>query len=271
MPLDVERHPVRHRRREACHVDGLLERARHEPVEQVEVIGARGAGVQGGQRGRHVARRLAGLRADDGQCVGVLLLRHERAGAAVPVGELDQPELLAGVDLEVLPHLAEMRGRDRHRREQLDVDVGLPGGVLGVVRRGRGSRAARPAVRGRAASATRRCRRRPRRCSPARGRRGAAGPRRAAPDTRRPAAGGRPSSAGRAAGRCNPPPGPRGARAPAARARRRSRRARRAARAPAGARPGAARRGRPRGAAGRRSASRRPTARRAAPARPRGC
>ncbi len=48
------------------------------------------------------------------------------------VGELDQAELVAGVDLEVLRELRQVRGRDRERREQLGVDVPLPGRILRV-------------------------------------------------------------------------------------------------------------------------------------------
>jgi hypothetical protein len=51
----------------------------------------------------------------------------------VRVGELDEAELLARVDLEVLAELALVRRGDRERREELDVDVGLPGGVLRVL------------------------------------------------------------------------------------------------------------------------------------------
>ena len=94
------------------------------------MIGACRAGVQRRDRRGQITGRLAGLRTDRGESVRVLLLGHERARAAVRVGELDQPELLAGVDLEVLGELALMGGRYRERREQLDVHVGLPGGVL---------------------------------------------------------------------------------------------------------------------------------------------
>ena len=80
-----------------------------------------------------VAGRLARLRADRGERVGILLLRHQRARAAVRVRELDQTELLAGVDLEVLRELALVRRGDREGREELEVHVGLPRGVLGVL------------------------------------------------------------------------------------------------------------------------------------------
>ena len=70
-------------------------------------------GVQRRERRGQVAGSLARLRTDRGERVRVLLLRHERARAAVGVGELDEPELLARVDLEVLGELALMRGRDR--------------------------------------------------------------------------------------------------------------------------------------------------------------
>src|SRR5207249_7410553 len=85
------------------------------------------------KRGGQVADRLAGLRPDGCERVRVLLLRHECAGAAVRVGELDEAELLARVDLEVLAELCLVRRGDRERREQLEVDVGLPGGVLRVL------------------------------------------------------------------------------------------------------------------------------------------
>ena len=126
------RMPGQHRGREPRDRARLLQRPRHEAVEQVEVVGARRARVRHRQRGRDVARGLARLRADRRQRVRVALLRHQRARARVPVGQLDQPELVARVDLEVLRELREVRGRDRERREQLGVDVPLPGRVLGV-------------------------------------------------------------------------------------------------------------------------------------------
>ena len=49
------------------------------------------------------------------------------------VGELEQAELLARVDLEVLAELALVGRGDGQGRQQLDVDVGLPRGVLGVL------------------------------------------------------------------------------------------------------------------------------------------
>ena len=157
-----------------------------------------------GERGGKVAGGLAGLRADRRERVRVLLLRHQRAGAAVGVGELDEAELLARVDLEVLAELALVRRRDRERREQLDVDVGLPGGVLRVLdqrRRSPGARRAGPRSSAQREPAL----------PPAPGdaraeggvRRGARARRRAAPDRRRPAAGARPSSAAPAADRCS--------------------------------------------------------------------
>src|SRR5207253_10804913 len=86
--------------------DRLVERSWNGAVEQVEVIRARRPGVQSGERARDVAGGLTRLRAYRRECVGILLLWHERARAAVGVRELDQTELLAGVDLEVLAELA---------------------------------------------------------------------------------------------------------------------------------------------------------------------
>ena len=80
-----------------------------------------------------VARGLPRLGADRGERVRILLLRHERARAAVRVGELDEPELLARVDLEVLAELALVSRGDREGREKLDVDIGLPRGILRVL------------------------------------------------------------------------------------------------------------------------------------------
>ena len=111
----------------------FVERPRHRPVQEVEVIGARRAGVQRRDRRGQVAGGLTGLRTDHGEGVRVLLLRHQRTRAAVSIGELHQPELLTRVDLEVLADLALMRGRDRERREQLDVDIGLTRRILGVL------------------------------------------------------------------------------------------------------------------------------------------
>ena len=146
------------------------------------------------------------------------------------VGELDEPELLARVNLEVLAELALVSGGDREGREQLDVDVGLPCGVLRRARSAHRSRAARRVSSGQVTSASRRCRpprrrwRRARRATPAHGRR------RAARGRRRPGAGGQPSSAARAGGMCSRSRARRASRARVARAPRPGRRARRAAR-----------------------------------------
>ena len=131
--LGTELDPVQHRRGQPRDRDGLVERARDGAVQEVEVVGACRARVQRRERGGEVARGLAGLRADRGERVRVLLLRHQRARAAVRVGELDEAELLARVDLEVLAELALVGRGDRERREQLEVHVGLPGGVLRVL------------------------------------------------------------------------------------------------------------------------------------------
>ena len=48
------------------------------------------------------------------------------------VGQLDQAEFVARVDLEVLGELREVRCGDREGRQQLGVHVPLPGGVLRV-------------------------------------------------------------------------------------------------------------------------------------------
>ena len=204
-----------------------------------------------GERGRDVARGLSGLGADRGQRVGVLLLRHQRARAAVRVGELDQAELLARVDLEVLRRAA--RGASRRsrasraaRRRRPHCHAASfacstsPSQPSSSARRSRSSGQREPALPPAPATLRESSRWA---CAAAR--------RRAAPGRRRPAAGGRPSSAGPAAGRCSRPRArSRSARA-CRRGRRRSRRARRAARrrrgAHAGARPtrNASRRGRP--------------------------
>ena len=122
--------PVQHGGREPRDRDRLVERPRNRAVQKVEVIRTSGAGVQGRECSCQVAGSLAGLGSDRGEGVRVLLLRHQRARPAVRIAELDEPELLARVDLEVLAELALVRGRDREGREQLDVDVGLPRRVL---------------------------------------------------------------------------------------------------------------------------------------------
>src|SRR4051794_3744668 len=99
----------------------------------MKMVRARRAAVQRDDRTGQVACGLPGLRADRGERIRVLLLRHQRARAAVRVRELDQAELLARVDLEVLAELTLVRRGDRERGEQLDIDVRLPGGVLRVL------------------------------------------------------------------------------------------------------------------------------------------
>ena len=124
---------VQHGRGQPGDRDRLVERSWNGAVEQVEVIRARRPGVQSGERARDVAGGLTRLRAYRGERVGILLLRHQRARATVGVRELDQTELLAGVDLEVLAELALVRRGDREGRKELEVHVGLPRGVLGVL------------------------------------------------------------------------------------------------------------------------------------------
>jgi hypothetical protein len=76
--------------------------------------------------------RDPGLGADHRERVGVALLRHQRAGAAVAVGELDGGELLARQDLEVLPELRPVGGGGGGGGRELDVAVPLPHRVLRV-------------------------------------------------------------------------------------------------------------------------------------------
>ena len=96
------------------------------------MVGARRAGVEGDEHRRQLARRDAGLGADDRERVGVALLRHQGAGAAVAVGQPHGGELLAREDLQVLAELRAVGRRGGDRRRQLDVAVGLPHRVLGV-------------------------------------------------------------------------------------------------------------------------------------------
>ena len=97
------------------------------------MVGSSRAGVQCRERGGEVAGGLAGLGADRRERVRVLLLRHQRARTAVRVGELDEAELLARVDLEVLAELRLVGRGDRECCEEIEVDVGLPGGILCVL------------------------------------------------------------------------------------------------------------------------------------------
>ena len=96
------------------------------------MVGPGRAGVEGDEDRRQLARRDPRLGPDDGERVGVALLRHQGARAAVAVGQGHGGELLAGEDLQVLPELRAVRGRGGHRRGQLDVGVGLPHRVLRV-------------------------------------------------------------------------------------------------------------------------------------------
>src|SRR6185503_1960120 len=99
-PPRLELDAVEHRGRQPGGRYSLVECAWNRAVQQVEVIGARRPRVEGRERARDVPCGLPRLRADRGERVGILLLRHQRARAAVGVGELDEAELLAGVDLE---------------------------------------------------------------------------------------------------------------------------------------------------------------------------
>ena len=111
--------------------DRLVERSWNGAGEQVEVIRARRPGVQSGERARNVAGGLTRLRAYRGERAGFFFCGIS-ARATVGVRELDQTELLAGVDLEVLAELALVRRGDREGRRSSRY-VGLPRGVLGVL------------------------------------------------------------------------------------------------------------------------------------------
>ena len=70
---------------------------------------------------------------DDGEGIGVPLLRHEHTGTGVGAGQLHIVELLAVPDLEVLRQLALVGHEARCYRQQRDQHVGLPHGIPGVL------------------------------------------------------------------------------------------------------------------------------------------
>ena len=164
---------------------------RAEPVCSVAIAAARSAGG------------LTGLRTDRGEGVRVLLLRHERARAAVRVGELDAART-PGWRRSRSPGRAGSDGSPRSRAPRAARRTRRPATRRpSHARPARRSRAARQGAPGRAPSASRRCRRRRRRSPRARRATRAHARRRAGRDRRTPGAGGRPSSAGPAGDRCS--------------------------------------------------------------------
>jgi hypothetical protein len=69
---------------------------------------------------------------DDGQRVRVALLRHEDARAGVRLGEVDEVELRAGEDLQVLGELVLGEHQAGGAGEHVQERVGLPHRVAGV-------------------------------------------------------------------------------------------------------------------------------------------
>ena len=126
-PRAARRRPRRARRR-GRQADGLGRLA----VGVEQVVGApRRRALRRGQAGGAPDQRPRRA-ADDRQRVGVSLLRHQRAGAAVLGGEAEEAERLARVDLEVLGQAAGGRRRERRVRDELDEPVGLPHRVARV-------------------------------------------------------------------------------------------------------------------------------------------
>ncbi|HCU91552.1 MAG TPA: hypothetical protein DHU96_01830 [Actinobacteria bacterium] len=110
------------------------ERARHLAVGEDEVVapGRRRLGhrEQPGQPADQVSRRAT----DDGQRIGIPLLRHKHACPAIAVGQGHVVKLLAGPDLQVLGQLGlghhQPRGRADHVEQAIDLPHRVPG-VLG--------------------------------------------------------------------------------------------------------------------------------------------
>ena len=117
----------------------LLQGPGNHRVEHMEVIGAGRARVQGHQHPGEVTGHRSGGGAHHGEGVRVALLRHQRARAAVAIGQLRDAELAAGQDLQVLRQLRLMRGRGRRRGHQVHIGIPLPHGVLHVRHRAGGA------------------------------------------------------------------------------------------------------------------------------------
>ena len=115
---------------------GELDRAADLAVGVEQVVGPARGRALGGEHAGRAAEQRAGRAADDGERVRVALLWHQRAGAAERVADVDEAELVAGVELEVLGEAARGGGGQRGVEGRLGDVVGAPHRVAGVGDRG---------------------------------------------------------------------------------------------------------------------------------------
>ena len=116
---------------QACRdrVDGVEQRLL--VLLEVAVIGQRQP-LHDGQERVQVAVHPPGLAADQLGHVGVLLLRHHGAARAVGVRQLDEPELLARPQDQLVGHAAQVHEEDGGRGQELQHEVPVAHGVDAV-------------------------------------------------------------------------------------------------------------------------------------------
>src|SRR4029450_1218315 len=100
---------------------------------EAPVVAACRRALHHGQEPGEAADEDPGRTPGDGQRVRVAVLRHEHAGAGVGTGEVDEVELLAVPDLEVLGELALVGDQADRGGQQVDQPVDLPHGVACVL------------------------------------------------------------------------------------------------------------------------------------------
>ena len=118
---------------QAGHLPGQLQGTGDLAVGEDEVVGAGARRLDHRKEARQPPDQHPGGAPHDREGVGVALLRHQDAGAGVRAGEIDEVELLAVPDLEVLRQLAQRRSEAGRGGEDVDQAVGLPHRVPGVV------------------------------------------------------------------------------------------------------------------------------------------
>jgi hypothetical protein len=111
---------------------GQIQRSGHLAVGEDEVVAARRGALGDGEEAGEPPDEHPGCAPHDGQRVRVALLRHQHARPAVAVVQVDEVELAAGEDLQVLGELALVGDHARAGREHRDQVVDPPHGVAGV-------------------------------------------------------------------------------------------------------------------------------------------
>ena len=132
-PLGVDPHRAHHPGDQPGDPQAQVERPRHLAIGENQVVAAGGRALGHREEPGQPPDDDPGGTADDGQRVRVAFLRHEHAGSGVGVRQINEVELAARPDLQVLSQFAEPGQQAGRGGQYVDQAIDLPHRVAGVL------------------------------------------------------------------------------------------------------------------------------------------